>query len=171
MKYMPIEEFEKMMKEGPHLIFEDLYLGSQVNAKDLSTNGNPMGIDVVLNVATDCQYEKNPSIQYVDIPFNDGYEIPEEQFRACMQALVGTHAQGKKVLVHCAAGISRSPTIVAAYLMGKWVGGNFVLTIDQAVDHIRIIRNIVNPHPRILTSAKRYLNVWPYNDPLFLRKS
>jgi protein-tyrosine phosphatase len=169
MKRLPIEEFERYMKEGPHLIVEDLWLGSQVNAADL-VEANPNGIEVVINVATDCVYKKNPNIQYIDIPFNDGHEIPEAEFRACMKALTETHAQGKKVLVHCVAGISRSATIVASYLLGKWAGKMYIASIDQAVDYIRLIRTIINPHVNILSSAKRHLNVWPYNDPAFVRK-
>lgn len=47
-----------------------------------------------------------------------------------------------RVYVHCEQGISRAPTIVAAYLMEKrgW-------TADQAIQYLRSKRPQVNPNP------------------------
>ena len=42
----------------------------------------------------------------------------------------------QKVVVHCLAAVSRSPTVVCAYLM--WSRG---MTLDKAINHIRSIRN------------------------------
>ncbi|GAA5965403.1 hypothetical protein JCM3765_004886 [Sporobolomyces pararoseus] len=47
---------------------------------------------------------------------------------------------GQGVLVHCQAGVSRSTTLVAAYLMSK-----LGLNVEQAVDKIRSVRPQVEP--------------------------
>ena len=54
-------------------------------------------------------------------------------------------AGGGGVLVHCYAGMSRSPTCVIAYLMA--VKG---LTLDHAWDYVKDIRDIARPNPGFL---------------------
>ena len=48
---------------------------------------------------------------------------------------------GEAVLVHCSAGISRSPTIVAAYLMTT-----YKLTSEMALNALRLRRDVVDPN-------------------------
>lgn len=49
-------------------------------------------------------------------------------------------SRGESVLVHCQAGVSRSTTLVAAYLMLKKG-----LNVEQALDKIRAVRPQVEP--------------------------
>ena len=55
------------------------------------------------------------------------------------------------VLVHCMAGISRSSTIVAAYLMAR-----YGWTRDYTLNYMRARRSIVNPNPGFMIQ----LNEW-----------
>lgn len=48
--------------------------------------------------------------------------------------------KGQNVLVHCQAGVSRSTTLLAAYLMR-----NHGLNVEQAVERIRSVRPQVEP--------------------------
>ena len=50
----------------------------------------------------------------------------------CVAALAHLLDQGHTVYVHCTAGVSRSPTVVAAYL--HWCLG---FHLDQALVHVR----------------------------------
>ncbi|KAJ2915505.1 hypothetical protein MD484_g4924, partial [Candolleomyces efflorescens] len=64
---------------------------------------------------------------------------------ACNQFIGAQLSKGRGVLVHCLAGISRSSTIVAAYLMQSRK-----LSPTEAVDLIRLVRPIVDPNPGFL---------------------
>lgn len=48
---------------------------------------------------------------------------------------------GENVLVHCAAGISRSSTIVVAYMMAK-----YGIEFDEAVQRVRSKRGCICPN-------------------------
>lgn len=57
----------------------------------------------------------------------------------------------KKVLVHCQAGISRSPTIVIAYLMYK-----YNLSMNDAYSKVKDIRPIVAPNLIFMSQLMDY---------------
>ena len=54
-------------------------------------------------------------------------------------------------LVHCMAGISRSTTLLIAYLI-RYRG----MTSDDALNHVRNRRSIVNPNPGFWNQLKQY---------------
>lgn len=53
---------------------------------------------------------------------------------------------GKRILVHCAAGISRSPAIVIAYLLATAEESS----VDTALERIRVARPCAEPNSRFL---------------------
>ena len=59
--------------------------------------------------------------------------------------------QGRRVLVHCQMGISRSPTLVLAYLH-RHAG----LSLDQALARIQRARPQAEPHPVLLQSLSEH---------------
>lgn len=61
--------------------------------------------------------------------FDETYEFIEENLK------------NSNVLVHCQAGISRSPTIIIAYLMKK-----NKMTFLEALNHVFALRNEINPN-------------------------
>ncbi|GAA5865838.1 hypothetical protein JCM1840_006269 [Sporobolomyces johnsonii] len=63
-----------------------------------------------------------------------------EHFVPCADFIDSALSKGQNVLVHCQAGVSRSTTLVAAYLMLK-----LKLNVEQAVDKIRSVRPQVEP--------------------------
>ncbi len=56
-----------------------------------------------------------------------------------------------KVLVHCQMGISRSPTIVIAYLMKR-----NDLTYDMAFNEVKLKRSIIDPNILFLSQLCDY---------------
>ncbi|XP_013148807.1 PREDICTED: dual specificity protein phosphatase 1B-like, partial [Papilio polytes] len=55
------------------------------------------------------------------------------------------------VLVHCHFGVSRSATIVIAYLMAK-----YQLTFEEAYSYVRNRRRFINPNPGFISQLKEY---------------
>jgi predicted protein tyrosine phosphatase len=88
-----------------------------------------LGGEQLLISAIDCM--KYPII---DNHFVEVYDFIEE----CV-------SKNQKVLVHCVAGVSRSPTMVIAYLMKKnrW-------SFEQAYSHVEKQRPFIEPNPGFL---------------------
>jgi dual specificity phosphatase 12 len=61
------------------------------------------------------------------------------------------HDAGRRVLVHCIAGVSRSPTVVVAYLMRKWRKD-----LSKTIKYVMGKRNEVWPSPNFMEQ----LRVW-----------
>ena len=59
--------------------------------------------------------------------------------------------QNRTILVHCAAGVSRSASFVIAYLMGKKN-----MSFDEAFEHTKERRKIIRPNSGFLEQLKKY---------------
>ncbi len=66
----------------------------------------------------------------------------------CVQALDQLVAAGHRVYVHCTAGVTRSPTVIAAYLHWKlgW-------PLEKALDHLHDIRDC-SPQGEVIRRAR-----------------
>jgi len=127
----------------PTLIIKPfLYLGGIQGYSSLRT----IGITHILNVASEIQWDTlvlsqlNIQLKHVLADDRDMYNIGlhfEESFRFIEDAL----NSGGKVFVHCAAGISRSPTVVIAYIMRR-----YNMPYPLALDYVKRLRPIVNPN-------------------------
>ncbi|XP_053211846.1 dual specificity protein phosphatase 10-like [Panonychus citri] len=100
------------------LILPYLYLGDQSDASD-PERLKCHNIYYVLNVTADLPGEgENHSIHYKRIPARDSFDQNLVQyFEESFKFIEEARQSGRAVLIHCHAGISRSPTIVIAYLM------------------------------------------------------
>ncbi len=78
-----------------------------------------------------------------DAPIYDSFE----KTCACIEDALKTGA----VYVHCLAGISRSPTIVAAYLIHS-----LGMTVEEALAHIRERRPIIDPNDGFRKALTRW---------------
>lgn len=141
-------------------VYNRLFVGGYIQASKLLYR-NPFKIEAVLDVSTEPPYEEAKDIVYAHIPFDDGGGIPEKKFWACMEFLFEQYSQGKNVLIHCAAGISRSVTIAIAFLCYAKIMG-----FDDAFNYVRQRRQIANPHRDVMNSARKWLRVWPYDGSL-----
>jgi hypothetical protein len=143
-----------------------LFLGNIYQTMQLTYDGNPLGITAVLDVSTENDYEKNPDVLYLRVPFPDGHEIPPEKFAQCMAFLKFCWEKNMTILVNCAAGISRSTSIVVSFLYYSGLGAEFTPpfdTMEKILDYVRLVRPIVSPAPRVFNSCKQWLRVWPYD--------
>ena len=92
-----------------------------------------------------------PDIEFVRRPTNDVYPVPRPYLYLAALELAHLRCLGKTTLVHCHAGRSRSPSVVALYWMGR---DN--LCWNEALDRIRLHREGVEPN-RFLATDQSHL--------------
>ena len=130
-------------------IWERLWLGGIDDAEALA-KANPNGITTVLTLCPERVEHRARGVNYLSFPIEDGRPIPVARFDSVIDALWENVRWGK-VLVHCVAGLSRSPIIVAG-----WMHVVGYKTIDEALADINRIRPI-DPSPVLLRSVKEVL--------------
>jgi dual specificity phosphatase 12 len=77
-------------------------------------------------------------------------DVPSENIRKHFNSTFNFIKRGR-TLIHCAAGISRSPTILAAYLMRK-----DKVTHRQALRRIAKKRPCISPNPGFIEQLKQF---------------
>lgn len=94
-------------------------------------------------------YAKFKHLEYHYIEIND--DPTENIFQHFEAATDFIHQQKGAVLVHCAAGVSRSSTICIAYLIRY---GGF--TVEQALVICKIARPVINPNDGFMEQLRKY---------------
>jgi protein-tyrosine phosphatase len=90
-------------------------------------------------------------VNYVLLPIQDDRPIPVGKFDAVIDSIAENIRWGT-VLLHCGVGLSRAPSLAAAYL--HVVGYR---NIDAAIEEIRAMRSFINPSQILLKSVKELL--------------
>lgn len=121
-----------------------LFLGS---ARSLRRSNlvKEKAISLVINATVDVPHPDHESseIECVRIPVEDKPDaILSVYFDVVSDKIEEARISGKSVLVHCNAGISRSPTLVVAYLMK-----HKMMTLSDAYSHVKSRRLFVQPKP------------------------
>ena len=136
-----VDDDDDRLTAPPSCIEDGLYLGDARNASCHKTISR-LGISVIINCTQDIPFEKMDGVEFHRVPVCDTLSSNIAEFFYKTNAIIEkARADGKNVLVHCFAGISRSPTIVAAYLMHK----HYINTMT-AVARIKAIRPCVEPN-------------------------
>ncbi|XP_022915012.1 dual specificity protein phosphatase 3 [Onthophagus taurus] len=149
-------------------IDKGLYLGDKYAAKDRKFLVNN-GFTHVLNCAegadeyqvnTNEMYYKHFGIKYMGIPGHDrpSWDI-SVYFERAARFIESAIASGGRVLVHCVVGISRSATIVIAYMM-----------ICKQMDAATALNYVFNQR-RVWPNAGFLHHLAQLNNVLFRRKS
>ncbi|KAL7715761.1 protein-tyrosine-phosphatase [Entamoeba marina] len=140
----------------PNQIEEHLFLGSLDSTKDrdILLNRNIIGV-LSLGVKA-IVVSKKIRVEYMPIP-----DLPTEAidilFPQCFNFIDSIIKSGGNVLIHCQAGISRSSTVLIAYIMHRngW-------TYRESFDYIRKKRPIIMPNAgferQLLTLEQRMFN-------------
>jgi protein-tyrosine phosphatase len=95
------------------------------------------------------------SVLYV--PFDDGTPVPEGVFEKVTPFMHEALSGGGKVLVHCQMGISRSTTMVLAYLI-EYEG----MSLPDAFRLVHQARPLVWPHMALIRSLAEHYRL-PYS--------
>ncbi|XP_051570533.1 tyrosine-protein phosphatase vhp-1-like [Myxocyprinus asiaticus] len=135
--------YRDSQSERPPLscILPHLYLGAET---DVTQDGlSDRGISYVLSVSRCCpQPSFLPQSQYLRIPIDDSLRddllpwIPQ-----ALHFIDGAMSLGCSVLVHCAAGISRSPALAVAYVMYS-----LKMDLDHAYRFVKERRPTISPN-------------------------
>ncbi|KAI5934306.1 Dual specificity protein phosphatase 15 [Manis javanica] len=129
------------MGNGMTKVLPGLYLGNFIDAKD----PDQLGRNKITHIIS-IHESPQPLLQditYLRIPVADAPEVPiKKHFKECINFIHCCRLNGGNCLVHCFAGISRSTTIVTAYVMT--VTG---LGWRDVLEAIKATRPIANPNP------------------------
>ncbi|XP_022711554.1 uncharacterized protein LOC111273834 isoform X2 [Varroa jacobsoni] len=129
-----------------------LYLGSQQDAhnRQLLWDHN---ITYVLNVSATCpKADFIPEPQFLRIAVNDNYsEKLLPHFSKASHFVERARESGGCVLVHCLAGVSRSPTMAIAYVMK-----HLRLSSDDAYRYVKSKRPTISPNFNFLGQLLEY---------------
>jgi protein-tyrosine phosphatase len=138
-------------------LLPEFWIGTISDASKLSVE-NPLGIEEVINVCGE-DYEHNPAIHYTMVNLQDGHEIPENIFWQVVNYGVECLLSGKRTIIHCHAGRSRSVGLAAAILtrISK-------MNFEAALGFIKRKRPIAFPHHIILLSCRKNMKLWPYSE-------
>jgi len=131
-------------QQDPAEILPDLlYLGSCLIAKDKQAlKMNNIKFIVNATAEVDNFFEMDSGFSYLKINLQD---FPDERlephFAKTFQLIDKALAQKQAVLVHCQAGVSRSTSLVLAYLMK-----NANMTLKDAFQHVKMRRECIGPN-------------------------
>lgn len=123
-------------------VLPHLYLGNMKDASDASIL-HRLGIGYVLNVTSKPpSYKIEPGITYKQLVADDnGFQNLRQFFEEAFEFIDLAKSNSSGVLVHCQAGISRSPTIAVAYLM-KY----YPMAMSDAYKFVKTKRSIISPN-------------------------
>jgi protein-tyrosine phosphatase len=129
-------------------VMPGLYIGSVDAAK------NPKllkkhGIRYVLNVCEEKVHHSPSDIVYLHASIDESCQNPTNVYEGCARFIEEALTTHKKILVHCAAGVNRSPSVVAYYLIKR-----FHFPPSKVVKYLYGQRNVVCP--MVYSQAKLY---------------
>lgn len=127
----------------------DLAVGSLVPASDLEALTRH-SIRAIVDASNREGNPRFPGIAYHEVPIDD----PDERLTAFLPSVVAFIDEVRRrgpVLLHCVAGISRSPALALCYLHERCG-----LSLAAAFDHVRSRRVQADPHPVFLRAIQEY---------------
>lgn len=142
-----------MFYPGKRVAPYDLWIGSKGDSANIVA-ARQRGIGLIVNCTRDIPH-RVPGVRRLRVPVDDA-EDEGATFLAHLPRVISAidhHlSTGHGVLVHCYAGVSRSASVVAAYLMAREG-----LTPAQAMARIRRLKpETFQPSPTFLPSLRAY---------------
>ncbi len=134
-------------------ILPGLYLGSSRDAEDLNVLKEHK-IKTILNISTTlpCYFENENIFEYRRLPCHDSPRQDILQyFETTFEYIHQQLSANRNILIHCQAGISRSPSFIIGYLM-RYDSKTF----EEAYNFVQSKRNIVSPNLNFIGQLTRY---------------
>jgi predicted protein tyrosine phosphatase len=123
------------------------WITNEIALGDIDDSRDPEGVDAVLNVAAEVPVFHH--LPYLHLEIEDRRSITRRDVSRALRFLTGHTSAGRKVLVHCYAGASRSPSFVAAFL-SKTTG----ISTAEALKIIQDKRRVTDPDPAVWLSIQ-----------------
>lgn len=127
----------------------DLAVANLVAASDLQALARH-GIRAVVDASNREGNPRFPGIRYHEVPIAD----PDERLAEFLPGVVAFIDEARRdgpVLLHCVAGVSRSPALAICYLHERCG-----LSLPAAFHHVLARRAGANPHPLFLRLIEEY---------------
>lgn len=126
-------------------ILDNIYISNWKEAKL-----NKKSFDVIITTA-----KHSPWIGHEFFPMKDS-KSNDDNYDLMIAAIktisnIRKKHKHKKILVHCKAGVSRSATCVAGYIIKE-----YNVSAKDAIDKIRKNRHKANPHPELIKLLEKY---------------
>ena len=131
-------------------IWERLYIGGLADAEELADE-NTNDITTVISLSEIPVQTRREDVNYVHLPIEDDMSVPVRQFYGVMDAIRKNIRWGTELL-HCGVGVSRAPSMAAAYIDSVGCKG-----IDAAINDIRKARPFIHPSTVLVESLKEHL--------------
>jgi hypothetical protein len=132
-------------------VYPGVYIGNLLSSMDFESM-TTFGITHVMSVMNGSISWNNPNIKYSIYHVNDDSWIDLSQhFDSAIGFIDNAINNGGKVLVHCKEGVSRSVTMVIAYIIYKEK-----ITPSAALEMIRKIRSKANPNKGFMRLLQQY---------------
>jgi len=126
-------------------VFNGIYVGTESDAGDESIL-RKHGVDTVVSL-THSQPDTG-DITRVDVPMVDGPQNSYQAFAEAEETVIEQRENGRRVLVHCSAGSSRSPSVAAAAITRL-----SDTTLNEAFNQIIEQRPKTDPHDALVRQA------------------
>ena len=126
-------------------VADQIFVGTEADAADESQLRNH-GIDIVVSLTH--SDPETGDISRVDVPMIDGPQNSYQDLADAVRVVLNHRNAGQCVLIHCAAGSSRSPSVAAAAM--TYLTGN---TLNQSFNQILERRPGTDPHDALVRQA------------------
>ena len=140
------------------IIANKLYLGSYDDSIDLSFLQQNR-INTIICVARELIVQHPmDGIDYYYYPIDETQTDLEVYFPLVIETTMNT--QDKRTLIHCYAGINRSPVFAMACLLAKQ--HCHITTVKQAMSYVQQIRPDIDPNPDFITQLAQWYEQYKF---------
>ena len=139
-----------------NLITDKIYLGNEDTARDKEIL-NKLNISNILICAEGCEPFFPNEFKYKILYIDDA--IDENILSWLKEAFEFIDSSINNIYIHCAMGISRSPTIVISYLMYKKK-----MKYEEAYDFVKEKRKVISPNSGFQEQLKKFETILEENN-------
>jgi protein-tyrosine phosphatase len=131
-------------------VAEGIFVGTEADASDESLL-RTHGIDVVISLTYSTPGTSDST--RIDVPMMDGPQNSTQAFANAVRAVLTQRDAGQCVLIHCAAGTSRSPSVAAAAMTHLTER-----SLNQSFNQVLERRPEIDPHDALVRQAARVVD-------------